>query len=159
MKNSRGAFAGSRAIMAVFLETTLGYFFGYLALILLLISIALAYIAINEASLLWILATLTIMLFIWSLVLFLITRFAVSRILPRPLKRLEKRFIKEYVGFLRKRLTIEKTPVVLFAWRLIVHSLKDQNGNSPELERIDKEIDASRRLSEGFKTIRSYFGE
>lgn len=145
--------------MAVFLETTIGYFLGYMAILWSLVSVALVYVAINESQLIWILATLTIMLFIWSVMLFFIARFATSRILPRPLKRSEKRFIKEYVGFLRKRLSLEKTPVILFAWRLIIHSLKDKNGNSPELERIDKEIDGSRRLSEGFKTIRSYFGE
>lgn len=145
-----------RAIIAVFLQRTLGRFLIIATLLALLIASLSAYHAVNGASLLWIIFALTSALLIFLLLFTAVTFFAVFKLLPRKLTGDERRRINRFSKTLLERLQAARAPVPLLVWHLTVQALINQK-ESDEKRHLRSTIDRSHSLNHDFKTIRGFF--
>ena len=145
-----------RAIIAVFLERTVGRFFLIAAIVTLLIAVLSAYNAMNGASLLWIIFVLIAALLVFLLLFLAITYFAVLKLLPRKLTHDEKRRISRFSKTLLERLEMARAPIPLLAWHLTVQALTNQR-ESEQRRHLQTTIEHSHSLTHEFKAIRRFF--
>lgn len=145
-----------RAIIAVFLERTLGRLLIIAALVALLIASLAAYHAAAGAPLLWIIAVMAVSLLLFLLLFIAVTFIAIYRLLPRKLSRTEKRLINRFTKKLRERLEMTRVPLPLLVWHLTVQALINQR-ESEQKRHLRTTIEHSHSLNHEFKTIRGFF--
>jgi hypothetical protein len=145
-----------RAIIAVFLERTLGRILIIATLVAIFIAIFSAYTALNGASLLWIVFVLTSALIMFLLLFTTLIFFAVFKLLPRKLSGDEKRRINRFSKTLLERLELARTPIPLLAWHLAVQALINQR-ESEQRRHLQKTIERSHSLNHEFQAIRGFF--